>query len=72
MGVVERMGEERTPYMFVAGKLGGKRPFGKRRSMLTLEVEMGYLTQNKVKLRDFVTLVMNLRVQSNAQYFLVS
>lgn len=69
---VERMGEERTVNMFVAGKLGGKRPLGKPRSMLTLEDGMGYLTQNKVQLRDSVTLVMNLRVQSNVQYFLVS
>jgi len=65
------MGEERNVYMFVAGKLG-KSPLGKPRNMLTLEDGMGYLTQNKVKLRDFVTVVMNLRVQSNAQYFLVS
>jgi hypothetical protein len=66
------MGEERNVYMFVAGKLRGKRPLGKPRSMLTLEDGMGYLTQNKIKLRDFVTLVMNLQVQSNVQYFLVS
>jgi hypothetical protein len=48
--------------MFEIGKMGGKRPLGKPGSTLTLEDGMGYLTQNKVKLRDFVTLVMNLRV----------
>ena len=69
-GLVARMGEERGVYRVLVGKPEGRRPLGRPRRRIRLdlqEVGCGYmdwigLAQDRDRWRTLVSLVMNLRV----------